>query len=134
MKEEKSVTQIKEEKLQYIKSECARLEKDLNTSAESVNLAEKLVLRAENINSHTIMLDVRSREKFSIYWNAGELKYTNISLTVYNGTETITLEGIENEGRRTASLSHVRAEVKIVLVVDFMGVKAHKLAVINKAD
>lgn len=123
--------QMKKQKLrdeiQWIEQESKREEEELNRLNNTINY-KRMILRTEETSSNYKQTHIIfDRKEFAIYWDATAMKFKNVSLLIYNGTETVRYENLENKGRKIVCLKKVHSPVKIILMANWLDSLIYKV-------
>lgn len=87
-----------------------------------------MILRTEETSSNYKQTHIIfDRKEFAIYWDATAMKFKNVSLLIYNGTEIVRYENLENKGRKIVRLKKVHSPVKIILVANWLDALIYKV-------
>lgn len=102
--------QMKKQKLrdeiQWIEQESKREEEELNRLNNTINY-KRMILRTEETSSNYKQTHIIfDRKEFAIYWDATAMKFKNVSLLIYNGTEIVRYENLRHECLKRISNQH----------------------------
>mgnify|MGYP000756151137 CR=1 FL=1 len=115
------------DEIQWIEQESRREEEELNRLNGTVNY-KRMILRTEETSSNYKQTHrIFNGKEFAIYWDATAMKFKNISLLIYNGTEIVRYENLENKGRKIVRLKKVHPPVKIILVANWLDSLIYKV-------
>lgn len=115
------------DEIQWIEQESRREEEELNRLNGTVNY-KRMILRTEETSSNYKQIHrIFNGKEFAIYWDATAMKFKNVSLLIYNGTEIVRYENLENKGRKIVRLKKVHSPVKIMLVANWLDSLIYKV-------
>lgn len=115
------------DEIQWIEQESRREEEELNRLNNTINY-KRMILRTEETSSNYKQTHrIFDRKEFAIYWDATAMKFKNVSLLIYNGTEIVRYENLENKGRKIVRLKKVHSPVKIILVANWLDALIYKV-------